>query len=92
MKDHLSADEIRYNAESLQTDSLWEFHPDAFEFLSAAERKALFRYYPQDLDSIPNVFAYRRELALVDPEAAKSGRESLRRVVESLGMRLDDIY
>ncbi len=86
----LKDDEKRYNAEYILVDSFWEFHRDAFDILTELELKILLRYYPQELEVV-DVFAYREDILQKDPGLDDRARGYLGRVLNSLGVALDEV-
>lgn len=90
MSGEFTAEEERYNRESLLCDDFWEFHPDFFSSLSAQDREVLLKYYPQDLTNIPDVFLYRMEMLREDPDLERRARHILATVLLSVGVILPD--
>jgi hypothetical protein len=83
-----SVDNRKYNDELALIESVYEFHPDAFDTLSIDEVVALQEYYLIGREVPNNIFAYRERLVERDRTIAASARLAFRRVCENLGIEI----
>lgn len=58
---------------------------DCRSLVTARQRDDLLRYYPQDLDDIPDVFVYRLGLLAEEPALAERARTALVEVAAGIG-------
>lgn len=77
----------KYNREVLILDGLYDFHPEAFDCLSAAELRILRTYYLLG-EAVPeDVFSYRERVLEKNPDLEDASRIIANRVCVSLGIR-----
>lgn len=81
-------EDIRYLDEINLADEFYEFHPDAFDQLSAAERELLAVYYLLGREVQEDVLVYRAVVVRDDPAIADAARAVLRSVLARLGVEL----
>jgi len=80
----------RYNSELSIIDSLYAFHPEAFELLSKSEMEALQKYYLLGEPVPDDVFAYREDIVTDDADLAGRAQIAFQNVCRKLG--IEDIH
>ncbi len=76
----------KYNAQLEALDSLFEFHKDAFAVLLPEARADLEKYFRTGISTPGDIFAYRREVAHLDPTLAARATKAADIVCKSLGI------